>query len=400
MCWTVGDARAPKSSPSRRSPTRPRRRTATVAGFPAAIRSCTPGRLPPPIDFRAGLTQFATTRPVHGECGGYMVLGESLEDADGVSHRMVGLLGHATSFAHRKLHLGYRQARLLADSPLGKSGTLMRGHEFHYAALTTLGQDEPLAELADSQGERLAQWAAGAATSPAPSSTPSPKPRDGELSVLLRHMRLCEGRHAGVAGERGAQDQHRDRPRRKQRFRRKNQRCPLMRERIDGTAFSPSRRTSDRRIFAVPAPLRPEVSGEGPPPRDPVFREEIRAALFLLQGVRTRKGCRDRRSGGSPRNAGRRSPRNCAPAHPIPRRGGRTTGRDPATRIPARRSAAGSPPRARRGGREIRVPFLQRSSSTRTARTLRRIAASENEGAVHCRGRRRGPSPERRRASL
>jgi cobyrinic acid a,c-diamide synthase len=105
--------------------------------------------------FRAGLTQFAATRPVHGECGGYMVLGEGLEDADGVSHRMVGLLGHATSFAHRKLHLGYRQARLLSDSPLGKSATLLRGHEFHYAALTAPGQDEPLAELADSQGEKL-----------------------------------------------------------------------------------------------------------------------------------------------------------------------------------------------------------------------------------------------------
>ena len=51
-----------------------------------------------------------------------MVLGEALEDADGVSHRMAGLLGHATSFAKRKLHLGYRQARLLADSPLGQSG--------------------------------------------------------------------------------------------------------------------------------------------------------------------------------------------------------------------------------------------------------------------------------------
>ena len=113
------------------------------------------GTLAAASQFRAGLTQFATTRPVHGECGGYMVLGESLEDADGISHRMAGLLGHATSFAHRKLHLGYRQARLLADSPLGKPGTLLRGHEFHYAALTTPGQDEPLAELADSQGERL-----------------------------------------------------------------------------------------------------------------------------------------------------------------------------------------------------------------------------------------------------
>ena len=54
-----------------------------------------------------------------------MVLGESLEDADGVSHRMAGLLGHATSFAQRKLHLGYRQARLLADGPLGRAGTVL-----------------------------------------------------------------------------------------------------------------------------------------------------------------------------------------------------------------------------------------------------------------------------------
>jgi cobyrinic acid a,c-diamide synthase len=105
--------------------------------------------------FRAGLAQFAATRPVHGECGGYMVLGESLEDADGVSHRMAGLLGHATSFAQRKLHLGYRQARLLADGPLGRAGAALRGHEFHYAVQVAPGDDAPLLELADSQGESL-----------------------------------------------------------------------------------------------------------------------------------------------------------------------------------------------------------------------------------------------------
>jgi cobyrinic acid a,c-diamide synthase len=84
-----------------------------------------------------------------------MVLGESLEDEDGVSHRMTGLLSHATSFAMRKLHLGYREARLLADSPLGRAGALLRGHEFHYAALIAPGDDEPCVALADSQGESL-----------------------------------------------------------------------------------------------------------------------------------------------------------------------------------------------------------------------------------------------------
>ena len=72
--------------------------------------------------FSDGLRRFAQTRPVHGECGGYMVLGQSLEDAAGHAHAMTGLLGHATSFAKRKLHLGYRTARLLSDNVLGRQG--------------------------------------------------------------------------------------------------------------------------------------------------------------------------------------------------------------------------------------------------------------------------------------
>ncbi len=105
--------------------------------------------------FFAGLRRLAQTRPVHGECGGYMVLGESLEDASGRRHAMTGLLGHATSFARRKLHLGYRSARLLGDGALGRNGALLRGHEFHYASLTSAGGDEPFAEIADSEGRAI-----------------------------------------------------------------------------------------------------------------------------------------------------------------------------------------------------------------------------------------------------
>ena len=110
--------------------------------------------------FRAGLARFATTRPVHGECGGHMVLGEGLEDAAGARHAMTGLLGHATSFARRKLHLGYREARLLADGPLGPAGSIVRGHEFHYATLTDAGPDAPFAAFADGEAQPLG--AAGA----------------------------------------------------------------------------------------------------------------------------------------------------------------------------------------------------------------------------------------------
>jgi cobyrinic acid a,c-diamide synthase len=113
------------------------------------------GRIAGAGRFRAGLTRFAETRPVHGECGGYMVLGAGLTDAAGVDHEMAGLLAHATSFARRRLHLGYRRACLLADGPLGPAGRRLRGHEFHYATETSAGIDAPFARLADGEGREL-----------------------------------------------------------------------------------------------------------------------------------------------------------------------------------------------------------------------------------------------------
>jgi cobyrinic acid a,c-diamide synthase len=68
---------------------------------------------------------------------------------------MAGLLGHATSFAQRKLALGYREARLLCDSMLGPAGSVMRGHEFHYATLIAPGHDEPFCDLVDGQARPL-----------------------------------------------------------------------------------------------------------------------------------------------------------------------------------------------------------------------------------------------------
>jgi cobyrinic acid a,c-diamide synthase len=112
-------------------------------------------RLAAAARFRAGMRQFAASRPVHGECGGYMVLGTTLEDASGTPHAMLGLLGHATSFARRRLQLGYREATLLADGPTGRAGSVLRGHEFHYASLTDPGADPALAQLSDAAGRDL-----------------------------------------------------------------------------------------------------------------------------------------------------------------------------------------------------------------------------------------------------
>ncbi|GJD50943.1 Hydrogenobyrinate a,c-diamide synthase [Methylobacterium crusticola] len=115
------------------------------------------GRLAGASAFLGGLRDFARTRPVHGECGGYMVLGETLEDADGTTHAMAGLLPVATSYARRRLHLGYRLATLLADGPLGPAGGRLVGHEFHYAGEVTGVPDAAvaLARVTDAEGRAL-----------------------------------------------------------------------------------------------------------------------------------------------------------------------------------------------------------------------------------------------------
>jgi len=110
------------------------------------------GRLAAASRFLEGLRGIARDRPVHGECGGYMVLGRSLVDAAGTVHAMAGLLGVETSFARRRLNLGYREALLLADTGLGPAGTRLRGHEFHYATVLSQGGDQALAEVEDAYG--------------------------------------------------------------------------------------------------------------------------------------------------------------------------------------------------------------------------------------------------------
>ena len=68
---------------------------------------------------------------IYGECGGYMVLGEGLIDAEGNRHEMTGLLNLVTSFEKRKLHLGYRKVET-EHFPMGNKFT---AHEFHYSSV-------------------------------------------------------------------------------------------------------------------------------------------------------------------------------------------------------------------------------------------------------------------------
>ena len=89
------------------------------------------GQLAAAAQFKASLAHHASLgTPIYGECGGYMVLGNGLVDAQGRRHEMLGLLPLETSFQQRKLHLGYRQLTPLSPH---FSAPLM-AHEFHYAS--------------------------------------------------------------------------------------------------------------------------------------------------------------------------------------------------------------------------------------------------------------------------
>jgi cobyrinic acid a,c-diamide synthase len=74
-------------------------------------------------------------RPIYAECGGLMYLAEALEDFDGATHAMVGLLPATVRMRPRRLSLGYTEVTLRGDTPLGAPGVIARGHEFHYSSL-------------------------------------------------------------------------------------------------------------------------------------------------------------------------------------------------------------------------------------------------------------------------
>ena len=114
------------------------------------------GRLSGANTFRDAMRDFAQTRAVHGECGGYMAMGDGLVDAAGTRHRMLGLLGLVTSFEKRRMLLGYRLAQLSVPMPGYSAHTRLRGHEFHYA--TILEQPDPaLAHVTDATGAVVAE---------------------------------------------------------------------------------------------------------------------------------------------------------------------------------------------------------------------------------------------------
>jgi cobyrinic acid a,c-diamide synthase len=78
----------------------------------------------------------ASGRPVYAECGGLLYLSESLRVDDRL-YRMAGILPLTTEMTARLVNFGYATIELTADCILGRKGTVVRGHSFHYSRIAS-----------------------------------------------------------------------------------------------------------------------------------------------------------------------------------------------------------------------------------------------------------------------
>ena len=95
----------------------------------------------------AALQSWIQTKPIYAECGGMLMLGQSLADPEGRQHRMAGLLPFEAK--RGRLQVGYRTLKVRSDTLLMRQGEQLRGHEFHrwnlsQEADTTMGKTGPL----------------------------------------------------------------------------------------------------------------------------------------------------------------------------------------------------------------------------------------------------------------
>ncbi len=134
----------------------PPRSDAEIIWLPGGYPELHAGALSNATTYLSHLRYHAETKPIHGECGGYMTLGEALIDKHGTRHSMAGLLGLVTSHEDRKLHLGYRRAKLNSPILNYASGTALRGHEFHYSTIIQQ-PDQPLAHVTDADGNAVTE---------------------------------------------------------------------------------------------------------------------------------------------------------------------------------------------------------------------------------------------------
>lgn len=90
--------------------------------------------------FLESLRRLAGTGiPILGECGGFLYLQRSMTGKDGKSYPLAGLLPGTSRLGERLCRFGYVTLTAQQDTILGKAGTKIRAHEFHYADSTENG---------------------------------------------------------------------------------------------------------------------------------------------------------------------------------------------------------------------------------------------------------------------
>lgn len=118
-------------------------------GYPELHGSALTGN----IAMRMAIRQFAGRGgTIYAECGGMMYLTRAIRDFSGVSHEMVGLFPAEAVMKKSGLTLGYRTVELSQTCILGASGTVARGHEFHYSTLVPSGSLDYACALRDARG--------------------------------------------------------------------------------------------------------------------------------------------------------------------------------------------------------------------------------------------------------
>ena len=71
--------------------------------------------------------------PIYAECGGYMYLMQSIVDFSGHEYKMAGIFDGQAQMTKKLQMVGYVEAELTTDSVIGKKGTKLHGHEFHFS---------------------------------------------------------------------------------------------------------------------------------------------------------------------------------------------------------------------------------------------------------------------------
>jgi cobyrinic acid a,c-diamide synthase len=82
----------------------------------------------------------ASGRPVYAECGGMLYLAESLTTADGSNYAMAGALPLSMQMTKKLVQFGYVTVEFTDDCVLGRAGTVVRGHSFHYSRISAQGK--------------------------------------------------------------------------------------------------------------------------------------------------------------------------------------------------------------------------------------------------------------------